>query len=354
MQNKYFMILCGGGGERLWPLSRKNRPKQFISFLQNGTLLEQTIKRVSPIVSNKDHIGIVTTEKQTDLLSEQVRKNVGLIVKESTGRNTAPAILYSLFELEKKDKDAVVVFLPADSFVVEDDKYQTYLQKAIEYASKKEKIVTLGVMPTRPATGYGYIQASVDKNSTITCGTVYDVLQFHEKPNEQVAKEYMKQGNMFWNISVFIAKVSVFIDECKACAPQLFEQMIAFMNNKISYDVLESISIDYAVMEKSKNVSVLPCDFEWSDVGNLDVFLSLQKKLLKKRDDLEIINIESEKNLVQVSQKDGEKKAVVFLGVRDLCLIEDDNVILVSHRRDVEKVKCVLDKMRKKSLDEFI
>lgn len=349
------MILCGGGGERLWPLSRKKKPKQFISFSKNGTLLEQTIKRVSPVVSDKKRVGIVTTEKQIELLSDQVRENVGIVIKEPAGRNTAPAILYSLFELEKKDKDAIVVFLPADSFVAEDEMYQTYVNKAIEYAQMNEKIVTLGVIPTRPATGYGYIQAVVDKHSTVTCGLIYEVSQFHEKPDKKTAERYMNQGNMFWNISVFIAKVSVFINECKTCAPQLFEQMKDFLSNKISYDALESISIDYAVMEKSKNVSVLPCDFEWSDVGNLDVFLSLQQRLCKKRGDIEIINIESDKNLVQLSQNDGDKKkAVVFLGVDDICLIEDDNVILVAHRREVEKVKQVLQTLRKKSLEEFI
>jgi mannose-1-phosphate guanylyltransferase len=349
------MILCGGGGQRLWPLSREKKPKQFISFLQKGTLLEQTIKRIEPIAKDKNCIGIVTTKKQLDLVSQQTLQAIGCIIKEPIGRNTAPAVLYSLLLLEKTDKDAVVVFLPADSFVVESEKYQLYLSKAIEYSKREEKIVTLGVMPTRPAIGYGYIQADVCNSNLITAGQIYQVSQFHEKPDIEKAKKYMEQGNMFWNIAVFISKVSVFIDEFKQCAPKLYKQMLQFMNNEISYDAIVSVSVDYAVMEQSNRIAVLPCDFEWSDVGNLDVFLSLQHKLSMKREDLEIINVNSKKNLAHISlDKRYAKKAVVFLGVDNICLIEDDNVILVAKRDDVEKVKDVLQKLRKDSMEEFI
>ncbi len=277
-----------------------------------------------------------------------------MVIKEPIGRNTAPAILYSCLEISKLEKDAVIVFLPADSFVVEEDKYRTYLKTAIEYASKTEKIVTLGVMPTKPATGYGYIQAECDTTHNIDCGKPYNVFKFHEKPDLSLAQGYIKQHDMFWNISVFVGKVSVFLKEFKEHAPDIFDEVQNIVNLGHGYEKIKNISVDYALMEKSKNVVVLPCDFEWSDVGNLDVFLSLQEKLYKNTD-FKVININSKNNLVQLSnQVSNKKKIVAFLGIENVCLIEDEDVILVAKRDEVEKVKKVLVKLKEESLEEFL
>ncbi len=281
-------------------------------------------------------------------------EKVGLILEETASRNTAPAILYSCFELEKIDKDAVVVFLPADSFVVQEDKYREYLSKAIEYAKHNEKIVTLGVMPTRPATGYGYIQAVSCDKTNITCGNIYNVETFHEKPNKEKAKKYMQQGDMFWNIGVFVGRVSVFLKEYKNHAPNLFDSVQNYLHDKIKYDAIENISVDYAVMEKTKKVVILPCDFEWDDIGNLDSFLSLQNKYSKTQS-VKIINIDARGNLVKLKNDSSLKnKVVTFIGVSDLCLVEDEDVILVAKKSEVEKVKKLLAEFRKEKLDKFL
>ncbi len=349
------MILCGGGGERLWPLSRKKKPKQFINFLNNSSLLEQTINRIKPLIQYKKNLGIIINNNQSDLILESVLEKIGFVLKEPALRNTAPAVLYSCFHLKSLSKDAVVVFLPADSFVTENEKYCHYLEKAIKYASENEKIVTLGVMPTYPATGYGYIQAGLKDGEKIICGNVYDTFKFHEKPDLKLAEDYIQKEDMFWNIAVFISKVSVFLNEFEKNAPFLFNSMKNFLNNDIKYEDIKNISIDYAVMEKSKNVAVLPCDFEWSDVGNLEVFLRLQSRLSENKNGIKIINVDSENNLVHITKKELKKdKAVIFLGVEDICLVEDDNVILVAKRGDVEKVKKVLKKLREESLDQFL
>jgi mannose-1-phosphate guanylyltransferase len=348
MKNTNFVILSGGGGERLWPLSRKNKPKQFIPFLGEKSLLEQTIERISPLVKNENKIGVITNKKQVAQVLQATSRKLDFVLDEPAARNTGPAILYSCFELAKKDKDAVVIFLPADSYVHQCEKYIAYLQKAIEYASQNEKIVTLGVMPTKPATGYGYIQACSQK---INCGQVYDVFKFHEKPKKKLAEKYMHQGNMFWNIGVFVAKVSVFLNEFESCAAELFYSVQNYLNKKITYEEIEKISVDYAVMEQSRNVVILPCDFDWTDVGNLDVFLTLQNQY--KKENTKVINVDGQRNLIQLSRS-SKNKLVAFIGVSDLCVVEDDDVILVARRDEVEKVKQLLPKIKENKLQELL
>lgn len=352
MKNVKFLILCGGGGERLWPLSRKNRPKQFISFLNGKSLLEQTIARISPLTKEKSNIGVITNCRQKQQLLNLVENKIGFVIDEPECRNTAPAILYSCFKILENNQNDVAVFLPADSFVVDDEKYRKYLQQAVDYAFSHDKIIMLGLMPTRPSVSYGYIQVNSEKNSRVDCNKFYDVLHFHEKPNAEKAKSYMQQGDMFWNIGVFVGKVSVFLNEFKGCSPEFFSLMQEFLNGKISYADLTNISIDYAVMEKSKNISVLTCDFEWDDIGNLDVFLKIQNRFSQNQ--TKVINIDGERNLARfLPEKEGEK-LVAFIGLSDVCLVQDKDIILVARRDEIEKVKKVLAKIREESLENFL
>jgi len=354
MKNIYFLILCGGGGERLWPISRRKRPKQFLAFLNGKSLLQDTVERIRLYSSKNKKIGIVTTKEQSSYVSKSIGGKIDFILEEPETRNTAPAILYSCLKLKELVNDAVVVFLPSDSFVEEKEKYSAYLDQVVEHAQNNEKIVTIGIMPTRPATGYGYIQANCDCAEKISAGKFYDVFKFHEKPNAEQAEKYMQQGNMFWNISVFAAKLSVFLKEFEICSPDIFCSLQSYLKHEINYQDIPSISIDYAVMEKSKNVVVLPAEFEWSDVGNLDVFLNLQARYSITKSP-KIINIDSEGNLVRLKRKHSSKgKIVAFIGVHDLCVIEDGDVILVAKRSEVEKVKKVLGEIKKKSLEKFL
>lgn len=353
MKNTYFVILSGGDGQRLWPLSRKKRPKQFIPFLEEKSLLEQTVLRVSKIAVDKSKIIVVTNKNHHDDVQKLVGKDVGLILSEDAKRNTAPAILYATLKIYEKDKDAVILFLPADSFVVEGDKYIESLNLATSFAAKNERIVTLGVMPTRPATGYGYIQVKSNENEHIYINHIYEVKKFHEKPSLEVAQVYLGHDSMLWNISVFAARAHVFIEEFNHYSPKIYSQMIQYLEQKIEYKDIDSDSIDFAIIEKSDRISVIPCDFAWYDVGNLDVFLSLQNEISKKS--TMIINIDGKDNLATIMPKDpNNKKIVAFVGVSNLCLVEDEDVILVAKRSEVEKVKKVLHKLKKESLEQFL
>ena len=331
MKNVYFVILSGGSGTRLWPLSRKNKPKQLIPFLNNKSLLEETIDRITPLAINKNNIGIITTKEQAKLISQKLKNKIGFILQEPVARNTGPAILYSCFEIKKKDPNAIILFLSADHFIPEKNEYLDSLKLAIEYVKEHNNIVTLGLMPTFPATGYGYIQ--VNCPTKINTKAIYPVKKFHEKPILEKAQQYFIRNDMFWNLGMFIGKVKIFIKEYKQLAQQIYSNVSDYVktSNENSYKTIQAISIDYAIMEKSSNISLLPCNFEWHDVGNLNTFVSLQQKYNKQINNP--IFIDSKNNIARSS------KQVVFIGIDNICLVEDNDVIIVSNRNNVEKVK---------------
>ncbi len=353
MNNVYFVILGGGQGERLWPISRVERPKQFVPFLENKSLIEQTLDRIKKLAVDTSKIGVVTNKKYRLRLLDLVGKDIGFILQEDVGRNTAAATLFAAVDIYKKDPEATVVFLPADSFVVEAEKYIENLRIAIDYAKNNKKIVTMGVMPSRPAVSYGYIQAKHQSGQHINVGQVYDVEKFHEKPDIKTAQDYLSHDAMLWNISVFASQVKFFIDEFKLHAPNIYNQIIEFLDNKMPYEKVENNSIDYALIEKSQNISVVPCDFAWYDVGNIDVFLNLQNKLSK--DSLRVINVDAKNNLATlIPKKVNHERLVAFVGVNDLCVVEDEDVLLIVKRDQVEKVKDLLAVIKKSGGQDFL
>ncbi|KKP24441.1 MAG: Mannose-1-phosphate guanylyltransferase/mannose-6-phosphate isomerase [candidate division TM6 bacterium GW2011_GWF2_28_16] len=353
MNNVYFVILGGGQGERLWPISRIERPKQFVPFLDNKSLIEQTIDRIKKLEANTSQIGIVTNKIYRSRLLDLVGKDVGFILQEDESRNTAAAMLYAALDIYKKNPESIIVFLPADSFVIETEKYIESLSVAIEYAKGNKKIVTMGVMPSGPNISYGYIQAQHQKNKHINVNTVYEVEKFHEKPDLKKAQEYLLHDAMLWNISVFATQTAFFLSEFKMHALDIYNQMQDFIQNKALFSQINNISIDYALMEKSKNISVVPCDFAWYDVGNIDVFLNLQNKLSKEH--VKIINIDGQNNLATlIPKKINHERLVAFVGVSDLCVVEDEDVLLIVKKSDVEKVKDLLVAVKKSGGQEYL
>lgn len=333
--NRYAIVLAGGVGERLWPLSRRNNPKQFLSVDDHTSLLEQSIERLNSIIP-EDNIWAVTAQEHIGRFNS-LESKLGKIIIEPSGRNTGPAILNALLELEKKDPNAVVIFVSADPYIPEQDyeSFRVSVEKALDFASDYDAIALLGVKPTYPATGYGYIEFDQD----LLCSSLCKVNRFHEKPSEKIAASYIQMPHMLWNIGMFAAKVSFFIREFKQVAQDLYQEVIDWQQGLKSYEDITSISIDFALIERSDHIWVLPVSFSWCDVGDVDIFLSIKNKLTHNLNS--VIQVKSENNLVNA------KKLVALVGVQDLCVVETDDAILITKRSHAQDVRAVVTHLKK-------
>lgn len=339
MKDTFFIILAGGSGERLWPLSSYLRPKQLIPFVGGTSLLEQTIQRIQPLVKNKNYVWISTNADLQDPVKKIVGKQASVLA-EPIGRNTAPAVLLSCLEVYEKDEDAVIVVLPSDHFIPESDQFVSLLWAAVAFASCHDHIVLLGIKPTTASTGFGYIQYNHENFAPgWQCHTVK---KFHEKPDKDVAKEYLASDDMLWNIGIFVGSVRTFIGQFKEHAPELYEAMVAYRASSTGYENLPSISLDHAILEKSNKVVVFPASFAWHDVGTLPAFLTL-KAQYEKDSATQIVNIDASNNLACST-----KKVVAFVGVKDVCLVETDEAILVVAQERVEAVREVSSVVRER------
>ncbi len=340
----YAVILAGGKGERLWPLSREKRPKQILPFVNDHSLLEDTLNRLATIVPEKDRF-VVTTEQQKNIIEQHCKNNINSLLIEPASRNTAPAILLSCLLLARQDPEALVIFLPADPYIPDTQKFVQSIAHAFEYGKHHEKIVLFGVKPTFPATGYGYIEFKEAHDQ------VGSIIKFHEKPSREIAEKYASMPSMLWNIGIFCGKISVFLQQFQKHVPDMYTSLQQYVRspNQALYEALPSISIDYAVMEKTKDIVVMPVDFSWSDVGNLETFLSLQQKY-SRNDVHNRIEIKAHNNLITADSK----KLVALLGVDDLCIVDTPDALLIMKRSEAENVKQIVAELKKKGLERYL
>lgn len=345
MKNIYFVVLAGGSGDRLWPLSNKEHPKQLIPFLSNKSLLEQTLDRISSLVSNKNNVIIVTHKDYQQSINTLVGHRVGMIIIEEVARNTAPAILLACEYIRKRDNHALVVVLPSDAYIPDSNAFCSTLSDGVMYLEKENcnDIVMFGLKPNRAATGYGYIQSDCNKPVD---GGGYRVLCFHEKPDEVRAQIYAKQSDMWWNIGIFAASVQTFLQEFLWHAPDVVAGVSRYLGGESSYEDVPNISIDYAVIEKSLHVVVFPALFDWFDVGNLNVFLTLQDRYSQHV--VSVMSFDGAGNLAST-----QKKFVVCIGVSDLCIVETGDVLLITQKKSAENVKQVLPFVKKRAPSIF-
>lgn len=335
------MILCGGSGTRLWPISRILMPKQFVKLFDEKSLFQLTIDRNNKFCSKSF---IVSNSEQYFLALDQIEELKGNYkseyLLEPVGRNTAPAIALSCMQLEY---DEIVLVTPSDHLIKNQDEYKKVVEKA-EKLAKENYLVTFGITPTYAETGYGYIEADG-----------LNVKAFHEKPEESVSETYLKAGNYYWNSGMFCFKAGIFLDELKKYAPSIYEASLKAFNNankenmiRIKYDDMMDIpedSIDYAVMEKSSSVKVIPSDIGWSDLGSFD---SLYEELPKDENGNTInenfLSIDSKNNLVY-----GKQRKIATVDVEDLIIVDTGDALLISKKGSSQKVKKVVEEIRKKS-----
>jgi mannose-1-phosphate guanylyltransferase len=333
------IILCGGSGTRLWPISRTLMPKQFIKLFDDKSLFQLTIERNSElcdsqyIVSNTEQYFLALD--QLDQLDMQNNK----YLLEPIGRNTAPAIALACMNLPK---DEIVLVTPSDHLIKDETEYKKVLIKA-EQLAKEDNLVTFGITPTFAETGFGYIEASN-----------LDVKAFHEKPDLQTAQSYLDAGNYYWNSGMFCFKAGVFLDELKKYSPKIYEASEQALTNissdvsltRIKHDDMISIpddSIDYAVMEKSNIVKVVPSNINWSDVGSFDaLFDELPKDDNNNTKNDKHISINSKNNLVY-----GKDKYIATVDIEDLIIVDTGDALLVSKKGSSQKIKQIVAEIRK-------
>lgn len=347
MAELYGLIMAGGQGTRFWPESRKEKPKQYLNLLGETSLLEQTLDRFEGII-DVDHRYIVTVREQGELVAQNTNQKASLenVIYEPSGRNTAPCILLSLASLVNQGAkmEDIVAIVPSDHVILNQNGFRKTILKAKELASSNKCIVTIGIKPNFPHTGYGYIQkgASVEELS-------FHVQQFKEKPNVETAKEYLATGEYFWNAGMFVAPIGTLLEELSIHSPETYEHYDNLKENLANpdsvYSEIPKNSIDYAVMEKSKKVLVTEAQFDWNDLGSWDA--------------LESVIQPTEENILVKSEGhyfDNAKGNIVFtpgkfvglINVNDLIIVSNEKAVVVLPKKDSQKVKDIVQSLEKK------
>ncbi len=342
----HVVIMAGGVGSRFWPMSTPEHPKQFMDVLGCGkSLIQLTVDRFLGICP-AEHIWIVTSEKYQDIVREQLPAiPTEQILLEPVARNTAPCIAYACWKIKKRHPDVRVVVTPADAMVVDVACFRQVIRQALDFIENRDAIVTIGIHPCRPDTGYGYISAETTGEQVEN--EVLKVKEFKEKPDLETARHYLAAGNYYWNAGIFVWNAATIEKALRQYVPQIaavFDQLDAAFYTKEEpeavsqlFPTCERISIDYAVMEKADNVYVVPADFGWSDLGSWGALHALLPKdekenvLIGKTHQLH----ECQRNIVHVS---GLKK-VVLQGLDGYIVAEKDNVLLVCKLSEEQRIK---------------
>jgi len=344
---KYAVIMGGGTGKRLWPLSRLHKPKQFLDLFGGGTLIENTIQRLDGVIE-RDHIIAVGSAKHMDMLIEYTKDMIPAenIIVEPMGRNTAPCIALVAMRLAE-NKDAVMCVLPSDHCVKDVEKFRAILNKGVEAAADSESIITVGIRPTFGSAEYGYIHLGDPADGV---DGAYRVKHFIEKPNTELANKFFESGEYLWNAGIFIARAGVMLANIKKFLPNVHRNVkkaIAEMdagNNDAAaklYSEIENINIDFGVMEKCKDVLVFPGDFGWNDVGSFNAI----HDILKNETGNAIISgclLASQASNLTVYSK---KKTVVASDVNNLLIIDMDDLLYICNIEDSEKTKQLVESL---------
>lgn len=356
MQKIYPIILAGGSGTRLWPLSRASYPKQFFKFAGDKTLLQQTIERnisqynKTTLLTGGDLRFIVKNQ------AEEVVENIDILLEPEV-KDTLPACLLAALYISSFDPDAILLIAPSDHLIKDEESYRKLIERASSIASEG-RLVTFGVTPTKPHTGYGYIE----KGKKIKDG-IFAVEKFHEKPSEAKAEEYLKTQKHLWNSGIFLFKAKVIIDEIRKVNPEfldLAERVLSTLHQENEYLVfsdemfskLPKISIDYGLLERVNNIAVVEADINWSDLGSWSAI----EEVLDRDEDNNVISGDNIRlsNCKNVFVKSTSDKLIACYGVKDVSLVQTDDAILLIDSKQTEKVKDIVGELKADNMQEVI
>ena len=347
------IVMAGGSGTRFWPASRERMPKQFLRITSEKTMLEETLDRIKPLVAD-ERVFVAVNRFHEETTLRLIGQSDARVLVEPVGRNTAPCIGLAAIHIARADENSPIMVLPSDHFIADAERFALRLRAAGE-AARRGKIVTLGIPPTRPETGYGYIERG-DETEKAMGEAVFEVIKFVEKPDLETAVAYLKGGRHLWNSGIFIFTAKTILTEIRACLPDLYEGLeeIGEAIGSTIYDAviervyprLKSISIDYGVMEKtSAPVRVLSGDFGWSDVGSWQALYELRSDKRDAGENLflsEAMTIDAKRNLVYSTSD----RAIALLGVEGLVVVDTPDALMVADINRSQDVKKFPEKFK--------
>jgi len=363
-KNNHAIIMAGGVGSRFWPWSKKSMPKQFLDVLNTGkTLIQQTYERINRICP-EENILIITNQLYSDTIAKQLpelpEEN---ILSEPKGKNTAPCIAYGAFKIQKKDADARIIVAPSDHVILKEDLFSEVVQEGFSYASENDVLITIGIKPHKPETGYGYIHSSGDilkeKEGQWQFSTVKT---FTEKPDLATARIFFENGDYYWNAGIFIWSVDSIISALQNHLPGLYKQFDQFDDSfnrdeepeaiRNIYNVCDNISIDYGVMEKAKNVKVISTDIGWSDLGSWSSIqeLSDQDEAGNTTFSANHLFYDSENCILKT--RDG--KVAVIEGLKDYIIVDEENALMICRKENEQRIKQFVKDVGEKFGEEFV
>ena len=342
--------MAGGVGSRFWPVSTSGFPKQFHDMLGTGdTLIQKTFSRLSKLIP-KENIFILTNEKYNDLVLEQLPEvKQRQVVLEPAMRNTAPCILYASLKIQKENPDAVMIVAPSDHWIEDEQAFTNNVKQAFEYCFKNDALMTLGIQPTFPNTGYGYIEFDNSTNEDIK-----EVHQFREKPDYETAKDFIAQGNFLWNAGIFMWSAKSVVNAFQKFQPNLytlFEKGIPAYNKELegdfikeNYSKAENISVDYAIMESAKNVFVAKATFDWNDLGTWgSLYNELEKDTSKNAAvNATLLAEDASGNMIRTAKE----KLVVVDGLQDYIIVDKEDVLMIYPKSKEQDIKQIVTKVK--------
>jgi mannose-1-phosphate guanylyltransferase len=352
----YAIIMAGGIGSRFWPRSREKMPKQLLKIFGNHTMIQDTVRRISKIVKAENTYIVTHKNQRTEVHNQLNNIPLNNIIVEPFGRNTAACIGLASILIGNYNNDAVTIVLPADHIIRDEAAFLDIMNKAARFAYESKGLVTIGIQPTRPETGYGYIQredSEIEEN-------IFKVKTFAEKPNYQTAERFLESGDFVWNSGMFIWRVDSILKEIEIHMPDLLDGLLKIQKSIVKgnyektletvYGMLRSISIDYGIMEKSDNAYVIRSTFGWSDVGSWEEVYQLSH-----RDEFgNSLHGNYFVNGVHNSLIHSENKFTACIGIENLIVINTENALLVVNRNNSQDVKKIVDYLKMKKMNDFL
>jgi mannose-1-phosphate guanylyltransferase len=358
-KHHYVAIMAGGIGSRFWPMSRTNLPKQFLDILHTGkTLIQQTFDRYNKLVP-AENIYIVTSQEYVDIVKKQLPQlPVENIVAEPSKKNTAPCIAYIAFKLIQKDPQALMIAAPADNLILETDEFVKTATKALDFVDHINALVTIGINPSYPNTGYGYIQ----REAAEAAPTIYKVKTFTEKPNIELAKAFVASGDFLWNAGIFTWKVKTLLAAFEKHLPEMYE-LFAGEKEKFNtpqehaaieeiYPQCTSISIDFGIMEKADNVFVIPASFSWSDLGTWNsAWDNMEKDYFNNAvAGNHVMVVDANNCVVHVP----DNKLVLLQGLEDYIVVDTKDVLMICKKEKEQEIKEYVAEIKRNKGDKYL